>query len=102
MDLAVSHVRKVCYLELRKIAHLRPVLSEETTTRLVISFVLSRLDYSNSLFCSITLENIKINGSHAINQSSNDLWRSRDVSIFPFNDVAIDMVYDTYLMSLLI
>ena len=58
MDLAVSHVRKVCYLELRKIAHLRPVLSEESTTRLVMSFVLSRLDYSNSLFCSITLENV--------------------------------------------
>ena len=34
MDKAVSHVISVCYLELRKIAYLRPLLSEENTKNL--------------------------------------------------------------------
>ena len=59
MDQAVSHVRKCCYLELRKIAHLRPYISQDATIKLVLSFVISRLDYCNSLFYNMTHENIQ-------------------------------------------
>ena len=48
-----------CYFELRKIAHLRPLISEEATKQLVIAFVISKLDYCNSLFCSMTNGNIE-------------------------------------------
>ena len=40
MELAISHVKKVCYLELRKIAHLRPFLSENATKQLQLVFVI--------------------------------------------------------------
>ena len=58
MDKAVSHVVSVCYFELRKIAYLRPLLSVESTKTLVIAFVLSRLDYCNSLFFGISDKNL--------------------------------------------
>ena len=58
MNQAVSHIRKICFLELRKIAHLRPLLTEKATIQLILSFVLSRLDYCNSLFYSISNDNI--------------------------------------------
>ena len=49
MDQAVSQVRKSCYFEMRKIAHLRPLISEDSTKQLISSFVLSKLDYCNSM-----------------------------------------------------
>ena len=58
MDQAVSQVRKSCYFELRKIAHLRPLISEEATKQLVIAFVLSKFDYCNSLYSSMSSGNI--------------------------------------------
>ena len=58
MDKHISYIRKICYLELRKIAHLRPYLTIEATNKLVCSFVSSRLDYCNSLFGA--LQNNKI------------------------------------------
>ena len=59
MDSAVSNIRKCCYFEIRKIAQLRPYLTEQATKQLVISFVISRLDYCNSLFYNMTAENIQ-------------------------------------------
>ena len=59
MDNAVSNIRKCCYFEIRKIAQLRPYLTEQATIQLVISFVISRLDYCNSLFYNMTEENVK-------------------------------------------
>ena len=58
MDQAVSQVRKSCYFELRKIAHLRPLISEDAAKKLVVSFVLSKLDYCNSLYASMTSANL--------------------------------------------
>ena len=50
MDHPVSHLRKSCYLELRKIANIRSYLSDAATLKLVLSLVISKLDYCNSLF----------------------------------------------------
>ena len=58
MDNAVSHLRKSCYFELRKIANIRSYLSDAATLKLVLSLVISKLDYCNSLFYSMILENI--------------------------------------------
>ena len=58
MDNAVSHLRKSCYLELRKIADIRSYLSDAATLKLFLALVVSKLDYCNSLFYNISLENI--------------------------------------------
>ena len=58
MDHAVSHLRKCCYLELRKIANIRSYLSDAATLKLVLSLVISKLEYCNSLFYNMSLENI--------------------------------------------
>ena len=58
MDHAVSHLRKSCYVELRKIANIRSYLSDAATLKLVLSLVISKLDYCNSLFYNMSLENI--------------------------------------------
>ena len=58
MDHAVSHLRKSCYLELRKIANIRSYLSDAATLKLVLSLVISKLDYCNFLFYNMSLENI--------------------------------------------
>ena len=53
LDKYISNLRKICYLELRKIAQIRHYLTSETTIKLVCSFVLSRLDYCNSLLAGL-------------------------------------------------
>ena len=58
MDHAVSQSRKSCYLELRKIANIRSYLSDAATLKLVLSLVIPKLDYCNSLFYNMSLENI--------------------------------------------
>ena len=58
MDHAVSQLRKSCYLELRKFANIRSYLSDAATLKLVSSLVISKLDYCNSLFHNMSLENI--------------------------------------------
>ena len=45
----VSHICRICYLELRRISSIRQYLTEDATKTLICSFVLSRLDYCNSL-----------------------------------------------------
>ena len=59
MEQAVSQVRKVCLLELRRIRQIRRFIDEEVTKRLVITFVISRIDYCNSLFKGVSHEKIK-------------------------------------------
>lgn len=59
MDKAISHVRKLCYLEMRKISHIRPFVDEEITKKLILSFVMSRIDYCNSLLSGISEERLK-------------------------------------------
>ena len=58
MDNAVSHLRKSCFLELRKIANIRSYLNDAVTLKLVLSLVISKLDYCKSLFNNMSLENI--------------------------------------------
>ena len=45
----ISSVCRICYLELRRISAIRHSLSEDVTKKLLCVFVLSRLDYCNSL-----------------------------------------------------
>ena len=45
MDNAVSHLRKNSYLELRKIANIRSYVGDSATQKLVLSLVISKLDY---------------------------------------------------------
>ena len=45
----ISSVCCMCYLELRQISAIRHYLSEDVTKKLLCAFVLSRLDYCNSL-----------------------------------------------------
>ena len=58
MDNAVSHLRNSCYLELRKISNIRSYLSDAATLKLVFSLAIPKLDYCNSLFYNMSLENI--------------------------------------------
>ena len=59
MEQAVSQVTKVCLLKLRCICQIRRFIGEEDTKRLVIAFVISRIDYCNSLLKGISHEKIK-------------------------------------------
>ena len=45
----ISSVCRICYFELRRISAIRHYLSEDVTKKLLCAFVLSRLDYCNSL-----------------------------------------------------
>ena len=58
MENAVSHERKICFLEMRKMSHIRHLIDEETAKKLLLSFVISRLDYCNALFSGITEERL--------------------------------------------
>ena len=49
----ISHVCKVAYLELRRISSIRHYLSTDATKTLVCAFVLSRMDYCNSLLVGL-------------------------------------------------
>ena len=54
MESQLNHVCKLSYLELRRLAHLRPYLNMDAMKKLVSAFVLSRLDYCNSLFAGLS------------------------------------------------
>ena len=61
-DLTMTpHVSAVCKsitFQLSKIASIRKFITIDATKTLVTSLILSRLDYCNSLFCSMSCENI--------------------------------------------
>ena len=59
MEQAVSQVRKGCLLELRRIRQIRRFIDEKVTKRLIIAFVISRIDSCNSLFKGASHEKIK-------------------------------------------
>ena len=53
MNAHVSNIARTCYFELRRLASIRRFLTSTATATLVSAFVLSRIDYCNSLlFCS--------------------------------------------------
>ena len=56
-----KHINNVCrsaYCEIRRISSVRHLLSVDDTKQLVCSYVLSKLDYCNSLLCNLSKANI--------------------------------------------
>ena len=58
MESQLNHVCKLSYLELRRLAHLRPYLNMDAMKKLVSAFVLSRPDYYNSLFAGLSTDKV--------------------------------------------
>ena len=50
----IDHISHSEYLEIRRISSVRHLLTRKATVQLMCSFVLSRLDYCNSLLIDIT------------------------------------------------
>ena len=57
MNVHVTNLRKSCYNEIRKISHIRPYINEKCTIKLVISLVLSKLDYCNCVMYGMSEDN---------------------------------------------
>ena len=56
-----KHISSICcasFLELRRIASIRPYLSQSAAARLVAAMVISRLDYCNSVFIGLPADHI--------------------------------------------
>ena len=53
----VSTVRKSCYFVIRNISKFRSFINHKATVQLVVSLVLSKLDYCNSLFFNMSNDN---------------------------------------------
>jgi len=56
-----KHISSICcasFLELRRIASIRPYLSQSAAARLVAAMVISRLDYCNSVFIGLPADQI--------------------------------------------
>ena len=54
MNAYVSNIAQTCYFELRRLASIRRFLTGTATATLVSAFVLSRIDYCNSLLFGST------------------------------------------------
>ena len=54
MNAHVSNIARTCYFELRRLASIRRLLTSTATATLVSAFVLSRIDYCNSLLFGST------------------------------------------------
>ena len=54
MNAHVSNIARTCYFELRRLASIRRFPTSTATATLVSAFVLSRIDYSNSLLFGST------------------------------------------------
>ena len=54
MNAHVSNIARTCYFELRRLASIRRFLTRIATATLVSAFVLSRIDYCNSLLLGST------------------------------------------------
>ena len=54
MNAHVSNISRTCYFELRRLASIRRFLTSTATVTLVSAFVLSRIDYCNSLLFGST------------------------------------------------
>ena len=54
MNAHVSYIAQTCYIELRRLASIRRFLTSTATATLVSAFVLSRIDYCNSLLFGST------------------------------------------------
>ena len=54
MNAHVSNIAQTCYFELRRLASIHRLLTSTATATLVSAFVLSRIDYCNSLLFGST------------------------------------------------
>ena len=54
MNAHVTNITRTCYFELRRLAYIRRFLTSTATATLVSAFVLSRIDYCNSLLFGST------------------------------------------------
>ena len=54
MNAHVSNIARTCYFELRRLASIRRFLTSTATATIVSAFVLSRIDYCNSLLFGST------------------------------------------------
>ena len=54
MNAHISNIARTCYFELRRLASIRRFLTNTATATLVSAFVLSRIDYCNSLLLGST------------------------------------------------
>ena len=54
MNAHVSNIARTCYFELRRLASIRRFLTSTATATLVSAFVLSRIDYCNTLLFGTT------------------------------------------------
>ena len=68
MHAHVSHICKITYLEMRRIALMRPYISQDSASRLVSSFIMSRLDYCNAV--NVGLPSFLINRLQMIQNNS--------------------------------
>ncbi len=59
LDEHVSRLSKMCFFQLRNIGHIRRFLSKRSTTILVLSLVMTRLDYCNSLLAGASATQIR-------------------------------------------
>ena len=57
MNNQVNNVIRTMYMELKNISNIRHLIDANTTSRLVVSLVLSKLDYCNSLLIGTSAEN---------------------------------------------
>lgn len=53
MEQQVTHICRVCYISLREIGKIRQYLTDDVTKKLVIAFVMSKLDSNNALLYKI-------------------------------------------------
>ena len=58
MQEQISSVCRASFLELRRLASIRPYLSERTSARLVAALITSRLNYCNSVLVGLPAEQI--------------------------------------------
>ena len=57
-DVHISHICRSLYLQLRRIGQIQPYLSIDSTKKLAVAFILSRLDYCNAALAGIPDEKI--------------------------------------------
>ena len=55
----ISHVTQVCFFQLRRLRQIRRFLGPDTTTRLVLAFIISRLDYCNGVLAKLPCTTIQ-------------------------------------------
>ena len=53
LDLHIEHLCRILFCQLRRLGKIRPFLTTDATNKLAVSFILTRLDYCNSLLAGL-------------------------------------------------